>query len=48
MRVDNKDFFKQNLFIERVQNAIARRNMDYDRLYKLLKKRLSMLLQKVI
>ena len=36
MREENKDFFKQNIFIDRVQSAMARRDMDYDQLCTLL------------
>lgn len=36
MREENKDFFKQNIFLERVQSAMARRDIDYDQLCDLL------------
>lgn len=32
MREENKGFFKQSVFIDRVQCAMARRDMDYDQL----------------
>ena len=36
MRDGNKEFFKQNLFTDRVEGTMTRRNIDYDQLSELL------------